>query len=159
MTLKSCLSHYQPLFIRYHCTGNCFMETASVNITPHYGTAGTCRFKSLFYPNWLDTGIWSVLHLENTGNVRPCDPFRSKSNVHKIEFWKQFHNLLSLFLLIYTAIVWIYIFINFGERSCTLWCKPTNCHNLKKLLQWNFIFIHKIHPPFHFSPPRSKWGF
>lgn len=131
------------------------IETTSVHVMPHYGTAGTCRSKSLFYPNWLDTGIWSVFHLENALNIKACDTFRSgliQISIHKIEFWKRFHNLLSCFPLICTLIVWLCIFINFWWKVMHSLMWNYKMSQFEKLLQWNFIHIHEIDPPHPVTP-------
>ena len=54
------------------------------NFSPHNAAIWNCRYvllknKSIFLQNWLEKGIWSVMHLlDNTGNILPLEDFCSK---------------------------------------------------------------------------------
>ena len=58
------------------------------NYSPHNTPLWNCRYvvfrnKSLCFNNWLDKGIWSVMHLlDNTGNIMTYENFCVKFNVN-----------------------------------------------------------------------------
>lgn len=146
-----------------------FIETTSVHITAHYGTAGTCRYlqvqifilsKLVGYRNMVSVAPWkrwkhkTLWHFQI--QIQNSIYKRAQNSIYKVEFWKRSHNLLSCFLLIYIVIVWIYIFINFWWKVMHSLMWNYKMSQFVKLLQWNFIFIHEIDPPFHFTPPKNK---
>lgn len=106
------LSHYQPF--GYHYTGNCFNRN---DFSPHNAPLWNCRYlqvqifilsKLVGYRNMVSVASWKRWKNKTLWHFQ----IQIQNSIHKIEFWKRFHNLLSCFPLIYT-VVWIYIFINF----------------------------------------------
>ena len=58
------------------------------NYSPHNTPIWNCRYllfknKSLFYKDWLEKGIWSVMHLlDDAGNLISFEDFVSKFNLN-----------------------------------------------------------------------------
>ncbi len=68
------------------------------NFSPHNTPLWNCRYvllrnKSIFYQNWLEKGIWSVIHLlDNTGNILPFADFSVKFDINDR---KQYNNVVK----------------------------------------------------------------
>uniref|UniRef100_A0A3B3H9P1 Reverse transcriptase domain-containing protein n=1 Tax=Oryzias latipes TaxID=8090 RepID=A0A3B3H9P1_ORYLA len=68
------------------------------NFSPHNTPIWNCRYvlcrnKSIFYKNWFDNGIWSLLHIMNdNGNIISFETFSSK---FKLNDRKQYNNVIK----------------------------------------------------------------
>lgn len=127
------------------------------NFSPHNTPLWNCRYvllrnKSIFYQNWLEKGIWSVMHLlHNTGNIIPFAEFCSKFNLNDR---RQYNNIIKA---IPQSIIIMSSNLLQSNINPNLPSLLVNGHNLNSLKLPNVtirqIFIKELYP---FSTNRNS---